>query len=211
MSGSRLRGCLGGLALLITGLLPSGCVEGGGTDIGNALVQGTVTDEGAPVAGAEVILMPAEYNPVMGDPSGRTRSVLTAADGTFRFEGLAPGAITLEALHPARERMDWMPPHTLAAGDTLAVAVELAPARTLVIRLPAEAAPDAYAFLPGTDVHADRNGGEETLQLPHVPADSLEAIGIGSRSAPAAAELYRIGIGPADTAVDLRGMAPAAR
>jgi hypothetical protein len=208
MSGFRFRGCL---ALLITGLLPSACVEGGGTDIGNALVQGTVTDEGAPVAGAEVILMPAEYNPVMGDPSGRTRRVLTDAEGIFRFEGVAPGAITLEALHPERERMDWARPIPLGAGDTLAMPMELAPARTLSVLLPADAPADAYAFLPGTDAHADRSGGEETLRLPHVPADSLDAIGIGSRAAPAAAVLYRVAVGPADTSVDLREEAPAAK
>lgn len=199
------------MAVLCAGCALAGCLQGGGTDIGNALVQGKVTDGGLPVAGAEVILMPAAYNPVMGDSSGRTRSVLTDAAGTFRFEGVEPGAIAIEVLHPDRDRMDWLRPAPLAGGDSLAVVSELAPARTLAVRLPAEAPADAYAFLPGSDVHGAREAGGETLRLPHAPAESLELIGIGSLSAPAAVAYYPAAVGPSDTAVDLRGASPLPR
>lgn len=203
---------LAALALACAVWLPAGCVSGGGTDVGNALVQGQVRDEGAPLAGAEVILMPAAYNPMLGDDSGHTRTALTDAYGNFLFTGVAPGAITLEVLHPTAGRMDWVRPAApLAAGDTLTVASELAAARFLSVRLPADAPADAYAFLPGSDVHARREGAGETLRLPHVPAESLEVIGIGSLSAPAAVRYYPIAAGPADTAVDLRDIAPGPR
>lgn len=200
------------LALACAVWLLVGCVSGGGTDVGNALVQGQVRDEGAPLAGAEVILMPAAYNPMLGDAPGHTRTVQTDAYGNFRFDGVAPGAITLEVLHPTAGRMDWIRPVSpLAMGDTLTVASELAAARSLSVRLPPDAPPDAYAFLPGSDVHAGREGGGETLRLPHVPAESLEVIGIGSLSAPAVVAYYPIAVGPADTALDLRGIAPEPR
>jgi hypothetical protein len=186
----------------------AGCLQGGGTDIGNALVRGKVTEGGIPVSGAEVILMPAAYNPVMGDPSGRTRSVLTGADGTFRFAEVAPGPIALEMRHPDGERMDWIRPVPLAAGESLEVASELEPARALTVRLPAGAPDDAYAFLPGTDAYGLREAGGETARLPHAPAGPLDAIGIGSLSVPAGVAYYSVSIGPADTAVDLRGASP---
>ena len=144
-----------------------------------------------------------------GGTDVHTRTVLTDAYGNFRFTGVVPGAITLEVLHPTAARMDWIRPAApLALGDTLTVAPELAAARSLSVRLPADAPPDAYAFLPGSDVHAGREGAGETLRLPHVPAESLDVIGIGSLSAPAAVTYYPIATGPADTALDLRGIAP---
>jgi hypothetical protein len=192
----------------LAGLLAAGCVSGGGTDVGNALVRGQVRDEGVPVAGAEVILMPAGYNPVMGDASGRTRSTVTDAEGNFRFAEVVPGPIAIEVLHPARERMDWIRPAPLAAGDTLSLASDLAPARQIEVMLPSEAPGDAYAFLPGSDVHAVREPAGETLRLPHVPAESLEVIGIGSMSAPDAVSYYSVTAGPVDTVLDLRSVRP---
>lgn len=207
----KARGVLAGLALALAGLLPAGCVSGGGTDIGNALVQGQVRDQGAPVSGAEVILMPVGYNPVMDSASGQARTVFTDAYGEFRFTGTAFGAFTLEVLHPTESRMDWIrPAHVLAAGETLTVASDLAAARTLTVRLPGDAPEDAYAFLPGSDVYARREGAGETLRLPHVPPESLATIAIGSLSGPSAISYYPVAAGPADTAVDLRGVPPSA-
>jgi hypothetical protein len=202
-SGGILRALLGCMLGSMVG-----CLSGGGTDIGNALVRGQVMDEGRAVAGAEVILMPAGYNPVMGDTSGRTRSTLTDSEGRFRFADAAPGPIAIEVLHPALARMDWIRPAPLAAGDTLDVASELAPARAIEVMLPADAPSDAYAFLPGSDVHARRSPGGETLRLPHAPAESLQVIGIGSMSAPAAVSYYPVAAGPADTVLDLRATPP---
>lgn len=195
-----------GLALLCAWSILLGCDGGGGTDVGNALVMGTVTDGGAAVAGAEVILMPAGYNPVLGD-GGNVHVTVTGPDGGFRFEAVEPGSIAIEVLHPQGGRMDWSGPASVAAGETLMVASRLAAARVLAVRLPEGAAPDAYVFLPGTDVHARREGAGETLRLPHVPAESLRMAGVGSMSAPAEVTLYRIESGPADTALDLRGAA----
>ncbi|MBW8888046.1 MAG: carboxypeptidase regulatory-like domain-containing protein [Fibrobacteres bacterium] len=205
----RARCALAGTGLALAVLLPSGCVSGGGTDVGNALVQGQVMDQGVAVSGAEVILMPAGYNPVMDSAAGATRTAFTDAYGEFRFTGKAMGAFTLEVLHPTEPRMDWIhPAHALAAGETLTVASELAAARTLAVYLPADAPPDAYAFLPGSDVYARREGAGETLRLPHVPAESLAVIAIGSLSSPTGMAYYPIAAGPADTAVDLRGVSP---
>jgi hypothetical protein len=202
-------GVLAGWALAFAGLLPAACVSGGGTDIGNAVVQGQVKDQGFAVAGAEVILMPAGYNPVMDSASGHARSVFTDAGGLFRFTNVDSGAFTLEVLHPTQPRMDWMrPSRAMAAGETLSVALNLADARTLTVYLPAGAPPDAYAFLPGSDVYARREGSGETLRLPHVPAESLGVIGIGSLSAPSSISYYPAAAGPSDTAVDLRGVPP---
>jgi hypothetical protein len=207
----KARGVLARLALALSALPPAGCVSGGGTDIGNALVQGQVMDQGAPVSGAEVILMPVGYDPVMDSASGQAREVFTDAHGEFRFSGTAFGAFTLEVLHPTASRMDWIrPAKVLAAGETLTVASDLAAARTLTVYLPADAPSDAYAFLPGSDVYARRPGDGETLRLPHVPAESLATIAIGSLSAPSAVRYYPAAAGPADTAVDLRGIAPSA-
>lgn len=203
------RGLAAGLALALAGSLPAGCVSGGGTDIGNAVVQGQVKDQGVAVAGAEVILMPAGYNPVTDSASGHARSVYTDAGGLFRFTDVDSGAFALEVLHPTRPRMDWIrPSRVMAAGETLSVAADLAAARNLTVYLPAGAPQDAYAFLPGSDVHAFREGPGETLLLPHVPAESLGTIGIGSLSAPSGIAYYPVAAGPSDTVLDLRGIPP---
>jgi hypothetical protein len=88
------------------------------------------------------------------------------------------------------------------------LASQAVPARTVTVRLPPGAAPDAYVYLPGTDVHGAREGAGETLRLPHVPAESLRVVGVGAMSAPAKVALYRVDAGPADSVVDLRAAVP---
>jgi hypothetical protein len=181
----------------------AGC--GGGTDVDNALVQGQVRDGTILVASARVTLMPEDYNPVMGDPTGRTRTMLSEQDGKFAFPDLAPGNYSLEVVHPTSQRMDWIERVTVTAGMTVNLTAALDTARSIVVRLPDSTAADAYVFIPGTSVHAMRDlpGSEARFTLTHVPADSIPTLGIGFMTHPGDPDMIKILLPPgrADTSL----------
>lgn len=201
MSGAWLRAFL---AALILGA--GGC--GGGTDVDNALVQGQVRDGGTLVASARVTLMPDDYNPVMGDPTGRTRTMLSDHEGKFGFPDLAPGNYSLEVLHPTSMRMGWVAGVSVSEGGMLSIPVALDTARSVVVQLPESTAADAYVFIPGTSVHALRDSAATgspgaRFTLMHVPSNSIPNIGVGSMANPAEPAMVRISLpsGRADTSV----------
>ena len=195
------------LALALWALGWSGCIQGGGTDIGNALVMGTVRDEGQAVAGAKVLLMPEGYNPMVGDATGRARTAVADAQGRFSLRDVAPGRYSLETLHPLVARMDLIPGLDVKAEGTLTAAPELDAARTVYVRLPEGAAADAYVFIPGTDVFAMRADGDTTgegeIRLRHVPRVPLPVVGLGRSERAGEIALFEVSLGAEDTVLVL--------
>jgi hypothetical protein len=195
-----LRKALAGLGLGGT-LALAGCFGGGGTDVGNALVEGRVTDGGQAVAGARVMLMPEGYNPVLGDRTGRARWTVTDDKGRYVIQDASPGRYAVESRHPDRERMSWIREVDLGEGDNLVAESKLDTARTLLVRLPDTAAADAFVFIPGTDVQAARDSGSVSplVRMRHAPMDSIPALGLARFSSPAAVTLFTVKIGPGDS------------
>ncbi|MEO6096948.1 MAG: carboxypeptidase-like regulatory domain-containing protein [Fibrobacteria bacterium] len=203
-----IRRVFSGFVLSLLGLLGmSGCIQGGGTDIGNALVMGTVMDGGNTVAGAKVVLMPEGYNPVLGDSAGTGQTTFTDGQGRFTLKGVRPGRYSLETRHPLLERMDWVRILDVEAGGTHVAEPEMAGARTVLVRLPENAAPDAYIFIPGTDVYALRASGDTTgdgrIRLPHVPAEAVPTMGLGRSGQPEEVLFFEISLGAGDSTVVL--------
>ncbi|MBW8888525.1 MAG: DUF2341 domain-containing protein [Fibrobacteres bacterium] len=65
---------------------------GDATEAGNARVSGVVLGEDSvPVAGAEVIILPSDYNPLTAGPVPDSLKVTTDSQGRYRFLSLAPG------------------------------------------------------------------------------------------------------------------------
>jgi carboxypeptidase family protein len=195
------------LALSLWALGLSGCIQGGGTDIGNALVMGTVMDEGQAVAGAKVLLMPEGYNPVVGDATGTVRTTVADEQGRFSLRDVHPGRYSLETRHPLMERMDLIPTLDVRAEETMAAAPELDAARTVLVRLPEGAAADTYVFIPGTDVYAMRADGDTTsegrIRLRHVPRVALPVVGLGRSGGPGEVVLFEVALGAEDTVMVL--------
>ncbi len=190
-------------ALAVAGIL--GC--SGGTDVDNALVQGQVRDHGMVVASARVTLMPEDYNPVLGDPTGRTRTMLSDSNGGFGFPDMAPGRYSLEVVHPTLRRMDWMHAVTVATGTTMTLAAALDTARRVIVRLPDSTPPETYIFIPGTEAYALRDSADTgaAFTLSHVSADSIPLLGIGTMADPGNPKIMLLALPPgrADTAVVL--------
>lgn len=198
---------VGALALALWALGGFGCIQGGGTDIGNALVMGTVMDEGQVVAGAKVMLMPEGYNPVVGDVTGRARETVADGQGRFSLRDVVPGRYSLETVHPLLVRMDLIPELDVGAEGMMNAALELAAARTVLVRLPEGAAVDAYVFIPGTDVYAMRADGDTTsegdVRLRHVPRVAVPVVGLGRSGGSGEIVLFEVSLGAVDTAIVL--------
>lgn len=194
-------------ALALWALGGYGCIQGGGTDVGNALVEGTVMDEGQAVAGAKVMLMPEDYNPVMGDATGRARTAVADGQGRFTLRDVVPGRYSLETVHPMLARMDLIAGLDVRGERTMNAAPELDAARTVLVRLPEGAAADAYVFIPGTDVYAMRADGDTTsegeVRLRHVPRVAVPVVGLGRSEGAGEVVLFEVFLGAEDTAVVL--------
>jgi hypothetical protein len=188
----------------------AGCVSGGGTDVGNALVNGRVTDGGdggAAVAGARVFLMPDGYDPIHGDTTGRVRWENADAEGRFALSDVKPGRYALEARHPSLDRMSWTRELVVEKGGRLILNPSLAGSRTLKILLPPDAAADAYVFIPASDVQVRRDStGADTLLLGKCPLEAIPTLALGSRSGLAATRYFQVSISsqPSDTLVILK-------
>jgi hypothetical protein len=201
---ARLFGVIGVIGLFgLTGL--SGCIQGGGTDVGNALVEGRVMDGGAGVASAKVMLMPEGYNPVLGDSTGRARVVVAGADGKFSIEGVVPGRYSLESRHPSADRMDFIGVLDVEAGETRNAIAVLDAARNIIIRIPAASASDAYVFIPGSDVKAVR-APEDTagiLHMLHAPREAIPVLGTSRLSDPYSVSWMTVNSGAEDTLITI--------
>ncbi|GEM_PF-3676648 len=184
----------------------SACIQGGGTDVGNALVQGQVTDRGVAVSGARVMLMPEAYNPVLGDPTGQARVVTADAEGRYKIAGVKPGRYALETRHPEGDRMDWIRDVVLDAGEALTESSSMDTARTLKVRIPDSAAADAFVFIPGSDVKAAREPGDTSgiIRLIHAPSTAIPVLGLARLLAPGAVTSFTVNALASDTLVSLK-------
>ncbi|MBN1129672.1 MAG: hypothetical protein JXA71_11830 [Chitinispirillaceae bacterium] len=93
------------LSLLLPALLlPLGCANltgGGGSDIGNGVVMGSVvTANEAPVSGVQVTLVPYFHDPVAEPSSPYCLSTATDANGSFVFSLFSNGTYNIEAVNP---------------------------------------------------------------------------------------------------------------
>ncbi len=95
---------------------------------GGPILGGTVTGDGAPLAGAKVTVYRA---------GSAVKVLTTAADGTWSYRGLTPGTYTvgygdpgkafLAEYHEDRRRLADADPIVLAPGDDVAIEADLAP------------------------------------------------------------------------------------
>lgn len=129
-------------------------VAGGGdaTETGNARIRGVVvTEDGLPARGAEVTVLPSDYDPVRGQAVPDSLRDTTDAQGRYRFTKLADGEYNVAATHPGtRARLS-------IYGITLAEDSVEVPADTLhapgAISMPLPETLDSgvgWVYIPGT-------------------------------------------------------------
>jgi hypothetical protein len=106
---------------------------------GAAALAGRVLSEGAPLAGAAIVVGSARHATIDRDAAGRFRfeasalEARSAADGSFAIEGLAPG--THEVRVRAVGHAAWLATRELALGERATLEIELAPEAVLAGRV----------------------------------------------------------------------------
>lgn len=147
---------------LCAGWLVSGCGErlasGGGdaTETGNARVSGQVVKEGGvPVSGAEVMILPSDWNPVRGGSFPDSLKDTTDADGRYRFTRLADGEYNMQVLH-LRTRTRSMVMEILLAKDSVVVPQDTlhAPGGLSVPLPETQDSGVGWVYVPGTTLRA---------------------------------------------------------
>jgi hypothetical protein len=93
------------LAMALAACLVSACGDrltrgGDATETGNARVAGIVVmEDGIPVAGAEVLILPSDFNPVGGAAVPDSQKDTTDGSGRYRFTKLRDGDYNLQFQH----------------------------------------------------------------------------------------------------------------
>ena len=178
-----------GFALAAGLTVISGCTDlqlaGSISETTNGGVVGAIVDqEGAPAAGAQVVLLPADYDPVK-------RSAVVSADttdslGIYTFSKIAAGEYVIQATHiDKRNSVLIRGIHVNDRIETVSLDTLKRPGSVKVI-LPAGAdAVKGYVYIPGSVVFAFLNNRSDIVTLDSVPAGLVAAVSYASTTAPA--------------------------
>jgi hypothetical protein len=147
-------------AACVAGWLLSGCGElasgGDATETGNARVAGQVVKEdGLPIEGAEVTILPSDWNPVRAGASPDSLKDTTDAKGVYRFTRLADGEYNLQVLHRGTRTRSLVLDIDLAKDSVLMPADTLHATGALSIPLPeTQDSGVGWVYVPGTTYRA---------------------------------------------------------
>jgi hypothetical protein len=150
------------LSACFAGWLLSGCGElasgGGGdaTETGNARVAGQIVKEdGLPIEGAEVTILPSDWNPVRAGASPDSLKDTTDAKGGYRFTRLADGEYNLQVLHRGTRTRSLVLDIDLSRDSVLMPADTLHATGALSIPLPeTQDSGVGWVYVPGTTYRA---------------------------------------------------------
>ncbi len=145
-------------AMAMAAWLVSACGErlssgGDVTETGNARVTGQVVrEDGAPVAGAEVSILPSDFNPVGGGAVPDSQKATTDGDGRYRFTRLRDGDYNLQFLHRGTHTRSILFGIKLMAVDSVSMPKDTlhAPGRMSVPLPETLDSGVGYVFIPGT-------------------------------------------------------------
>ncbi len=144
-------------AMAIAAWLASGCGErlasgGDATETGNARVAGQIVEEsGKPVAGAEVTILPSDWNPVRGGAVPDSQKDTTDADGRYRFTRLVSGEYNLQVLQLQSRTRSAVFAIQLALDSVLVPKDTLHACGALSVPLPeTKDSGVGYVYIPGT-------------------------------------------------------------
>lgn len=187
MSGRRMRGgwrapALAGLLLAASGGL-DGCNTGSETGNPTKGLSGSVKNQdGSPAAHTQVILVPADFNPLelLAGRSAGLRMDTTDARGRYRFAGIASGTYNLEALSLVEGT------RLLAKGFILSDSVAEIPVQDLgkagrISAALAGAAADVhgYVYILGTTFYRKVSAAAGSLILDSLPAGKVDSLVYG--------------------------------
>ena len=125
---------------------------GDATEAGNARISGVVLGEDSlPVAGAEVVILPSDFDPLTGGPVPESLKVITDSHGQYRFLSLAAGEYNVLAHDSAGRRRLAIWGVRLDVDSVKVPADTLHASGSLCIPLPETLDSDSgWIYLPGT-------------------------------------------------------------
>jgi hypothetical protein len=125
---------------------------GDATETGNARVSGQVVMEGGlPGVGAEVTILPSDFNPVRGGAVPDSQKDTTDSDGWYRFARLKPGTWNLLVRHPGTRTRSALFGLELAPGAVGVPDDTLHKTGSMSVPLPeTRDSGVGYVFVPGT-------------------------------------------------------------
>lgn len=174
------------VAALAAALGLAACIDrvasgGDATEAGNARVSGVVLGENSrPVGGAEVVILPADYNPLSGDPVPDSLKATTDAKGVYRFERLPAGEYNVMARDESGQRRlaIWgvrlesdsveIPPDTMHVPGGMSVPLP-----------EASDSASGWIYLPGTQLCARFEAAKNvsgTARIDSVPAGTVPTV-----------------------------------
>lgn len=147
--------CIAGALAAALGL--AACIDrlasgGDATEAGNARVSGVILGEDSqPVARAEVVILPADYDPLTDGPVPESLKITTDSEGRYRFLSLAPGEYNVLAHDAAGRRRLAVWGVQLGADSVRVPADTLHAAGSLSVPIPETLDSGAgWIYVPGT-------------------------------------------------------------
>jgi hypothetical protein len=177
------------LSVLIAASVPrcTSVVAGGGSEAGNGIVSGNITDEkGNPACSTIVMIVPKGYNPVMDNPIPDSSIDTTDGTGEYRCKAPREGVYNILAIHltsGSRTLVQNVMVETNASPPPqVPVAVLERPGRIRVTLLDSADVQNGYFYIPGTTVAAFPAGAHGYALLDSVPAAIVPSVNYGMRN-----------------------------
>ncbi|MDB5103438.1 MAG: hypothetical protein JWP91_1127 [Fibrobacteres bacterium] len=154
---SSPAGFLAALPAVMAIWLFYGCGEkvalgGDATETGNARVAGQVVmEDGLPKMGAEVTILPSDFNPVSGGAVPDSQKDTTDANGRYRFTRLEPGRYNIQVDHKGSRTRSFVYGIKLAADSVILPEDTLHAPGAMSVPLPeTRDSGVGYIYIPGT-------------------------------------------------------------
>jgi hypothetical protein len=178
-------------------------LAGTATQSGNGCVVGTLlTVSGAPAAGTQIKLFPADYDPVrdgVNIPIDTTNNL-----GRYAFGNIDTGTYAVAALH-LNQKTRAARFGIAVAGDTVTLEPDtLRISGTIKIAMPDSAdVLKGYFFIPGTEIEVFLYGSNGTIIMDSVPAGIIPVISYAVKNSSTAPRSIgnTIAVTPADTTI----------
>jgi hypothetical protein len=166
------------LCLLISTTAPrcTRLVAGGGSEAGNAIVSGCITDESGKPAGSTIVMaIPKSYNPVIDNPLPDSSITTTDSNGNYQCKVPRAGMYNVLAVSMSSGQRSLIQDIVVGSSEPPKVPVGMLerPGRIRVTLLDSGDVQFGYFYIPGTTVSASLPGTNGYALLDSVPAAAV--------------------------------------